>query len=147
MLLSVIILIGVLIDQTTKYCMSLQEGVVIPGVLEIAFVHNEGVSLGLPSFIPSAWLAAAALLALGVLAIVFREMIHGTLQTVCLGLIFAGGLGNLIDRIRLGYVTDFLNLLFVRFYVFNAADIMVTAGAVMWGISLIAELRHGRRKI
>ncbi len=46
--------------------------------------------------------------------------------------IVAGGAGNLIDRVALGYVIDFIDLTFMRFAVFNAADICVITGAARW---------------
>ena len=52
-------------------------------------------------------------------------------------------IGNLIDRLRLGYVTDLFNLLFIRFYVFNVADAMIVVGMILLGITLIREERHG----
>ena len=58
-------------------------------------------------------------------------------------MVIGGGVGNLTDRLRLGYVTDFIDLLFVRFYVFNVADAMIVIGMILLGISLLMEERRG----
>ena len=52
-------------------------------------------------------------------------------------LMAGGALGNLIDRAALGYVRDLFELLFVKFYIFNIADVGVVAGAVLCGVSLL----------
>ena len=54
-----------------------------------------------------------------------------------LSMILAGGLGNAIDRICLGYVIDFIELQFVKFAIFNAADIWITSGAALLFIALL----------
>ena len=55
----------------------------------------------------------------------------------CVAAIYAGGLGNMIDRVRLGYVVDMIEVEFIRFPVFNVADCFITCGCVLLMISLI----------
>ncbi len=62
--------------------------------------------------------------------IVFRKDVAKFVK-ICLVLIVAGGIGNLIDRITLGYVVDFIEPLFIDFAVFNVADCFITVGAFM----------------
>jgi len=52
------------------------------------------------------------------------------LERWCIVAIFAGGLGNLIDRVRLGYVVDMIEVEFMRFAVFNVADCFITCGCI-----------------
>jgi len=59
------------------------------------------------------------------------------LMQQALALVLAGGVGNLIDRIRCGYVVDFIELQFIDFAIFNAADIFITSGAVLLFIVLL----------
>ncbi len=132
-----------ILDQGTKYFFGLTDGVLIPGVAQISFVANRGISLGLLTGSDS-WvltLIGAAALA----AAVFFLIRHagGKWQRVCLGMVIGGGVGNLLDRLRLGYVTDFIDLLFMRFYVFNVADAMIVVGMILLGISLLMEERRG----
>ena len=60
-------------------------------------------------------------------------------------MVCAGGIGNLIDRIRLGYVTDYIEPLFVQFAVFNFADILITVGAILLVVWLALDARRGKR--
>ena len=49
-------------------------------------------------------------------------------------MIISGGIGNIVDRVRLGYVVDMFNLLFMEYPVFNVADIFVVCGAVLGAV-------------
>ena len=144
MILSIIAAAAVLLlDQGTKYWFGLRNGVLIPGVVELTFVMNEGISLGLLAGSSSWILTVTALAGLVIAVILLRKHISSRFQQVCLGMVIGGGIGNLIDRLRLGYVTDLFNLLFIRFYVFNVADAMIVVGMILLGITLIREERHG----
>ena len=57
-------------------------------------------------------------------------------------LVLGGGIGNLIDRIAEGRVVDYINLLFMRFAVFNFADICVCVGMGLWILAIILEERR-----
>lgn len=144
MILTIIAAAAVLLlDQGTKYWFGLRDGILIPGVAEISFVANRGISMGLLAGSSSWVLALIGMAALaGAAYFISRHATRG-LQRVCLGMVVGGGFGNLLDRLRLGYVTDFINLLFVRFYVFNIADAMIVVGMILLGITLLMEERHG----
>ncbi|MFX4049086.1 signal peptidase II, partial [Streptococcus suis] len=60
-----------------------------------------------------------------------------------LSLIIAGGLGNFIDRIRLGYVVDMFHLDFINFPIFNVADSYLTVGVLLLFICIMKEEDHG----
>ncbi|MBQ5769939.1 MAG: signal peptidase II, partial [Clostridia bacterium] len=63
---------------------------------------------------------------------------------LCLALIFAGGLGNLIDRILYGAVADFIELTFMPFPVFNLADVCVVMGTFLFALRmLISDKKKG----
>ena len=129
----------IMIDQGSKYLLGLQDQVLIPGILEISYTRNQGISMGLFSSgsIPVTILSAAVCIGLTIFVIRRKDICR--LKSVFAGMIVGGGIGNLIDRIRLGYVTDFLNLLFIRFYVFNLADVFIVSGAILLAVSLIRE--------
>ena len=59
------------------------------------------------------------------------------LYDVAIAMIVSGGIGNMIDRIRLGYVVDFFKTEFMDFAVFNVADCFITVGAVLLGVYVI----------
>ena len=132
----IIIAVLTLIDQLTKYLVvnNLEIGescMTIPHFIEIRYVRNYGGMMG--TFEGMGRLLGAAtilILAAGGILIILKKIRLGV-PYVCITMIIAGGIGNLIDRMRLGYVIDFINVLFVDFYVFNFADCLVTVGAFL----------------
>jgi signal peptidase II len=69
------------------------------------------------------------------------------LKSACLIMIFSGGLGNLLDRIRNGFVVDYIEFRFMDFAIFNFADILVTVGAFLLIIYIwSSEMKSGSRK-
>lgn len=124
----------VAVDQLTKRFVRARMGVgetlpVVQDVLHITYVRNRGAAFSMfwdRPLITVAFPVVAMCVCLG-LAIVFIRK-GQTLPAVGLSLVTAGGIGNLIDRLTLGYVTDMLD--FRIFPVFNVADIAVTCGAL-----------------
>ena len=89
----------------------------VPGILELTRVHNYGAIL------------------IAVLVLLLRGVVRHPAGRVAGALILAGGLGNLIDRVRLGYVVDMFHFVFWPSYpVFNLADICIVAGAILGAI-------------
>lgn len=119
----------------------------IPGVLSWAYTENRGAAFSLLSGRSAFLILLTAALIAGLLIYLLRRPDIPTLERAGLWLIIGGGLGNLWDRLAYGYVIDFIRLDFVRFAVFNAADVFVCAGAFLVILSvLIAERRskkHG----
>ncbi len=106
----------------------------IPGVLWLTYVRNTGIAFGLLSGIPLAVVVLAAL------TVVFLVVYNGDrwrrdpLSRAAAGLLLGGAAGNLSDRVRLGYVVDYLDL---RVWpVFNLADTAVVCGAalLLWAL-------------
>jgi len=131
-----------LVDQLTKYALnsvlSLNRSLpVIQGVFHLTLVHNRGAAFGIlrdkaPLFIITSLISAVLIwLALGK----YKNIPGGNIYRVALVLILAGGIGNLIDRITLGYVVDFLD--FRIWPVFNIADSAITIGAILLGYSIL----------
>jgi signal peptidase II len=129
-------------DQFTKYLtlanIPLHADVpFIPGFLGFTYVQNTGAAFS--SFEGQQWLFAAIFVVLTV-AIVWEyfksPMPFTKFERWCIASIYAGGLGNMIDRIRLGYVVDMIETQFMNFPVFNVADSFITCGC----IALIAHL-------
>ena len=107
----------------------------IPGVLELTYVENKGVAFGMLDRFSKAPAAIAAVFFLALLigCVVERDKLTGVLPFL-IAFILSGAVGNLIDRIRLGYVVDFIYLRLIRFPVFNVADCCVVAGTVGLGL-------------
>ena len=118
----------------------------IPGVLQAHYAENDGAMMGLPA--NRAVMIVAAVLVLAVLLyIVFSKKLKPGFLYGCLTIVIAGGLGNIIDRLRFGYVVDYIEVLFVGFYIFNFADCLITVGAFAILFYQIADLiRSGRRQ-
>ena len=129
-------------DQITKYLVLTQIPLhtqidVIPGVVGLNHVHNYGAAFS--SFQGMQWLFAVIFLVFTVLVVweyKKKSMPFTTLERWCIAAIYGGGLGNMIDRVRFGYVVDMIETRFVKFPVFNVADCFITCGCIL----LIAHL-------
>ena len=66
-----------------------------------------------------------------------KRMPFSRFERWCIAAIYAGGLGNMIDRVRLGYVVDMIEVEFISFPVFNVADCFITCGCIALMVSLV----------
>lgn len=127
-----LVILVVILDQTTKAAAIevLEHGSLtfIPGILNLVLVYNTGAAF---SFGEGAGvifvLAAIAFFVASFVCVTNTEDLPFRL-VVSISLIAGGGMGNLVDRLIAGCVTDFLSFSFIRFPVFNVADICVTLG-------------------
>ena len=130
-------------DQFTKYLtvanIALGERVAwMPGFLGLTYVQNTGAAFS--SFEGMQWLFALIFIVFtaAVLWEYFKKpMPFTTLERFCIASIYAGGLGNMIDRVRLGYVVDMIETRFMEFPVFNVADCFICCGCVLLLIHLM----------
>ena len=109
----------------------------LPGILELTYVRNDGAAFS--SFAGMQWLFALIFLVFtgAVLYEYFKKPMGFTkFERWCIAAVYGGGLGNMIDRLRLGYVVDMLNTQFMNFPVFNVADCFITCGCIALLISL-----------
>ena len=141
MVLFVALIVGA--DQVTKFLTVAniglhQEVEFIPGFLGLTYVRNPGAAFS--SFEGQQWLFALIFLVFTVLVVrefVKKTMPFTTFERWCIAAIYGGGLGNMIDRVRFGYVVDMIETKFVEFPVFNVADCFITCGCILMIISLI----------
>jgi signal peptidase II len=129
-----------ILDQLSKWVAQyfLSESVpIIPYVFHLTLVHNQGGAFGILSGQTVFFLAVGALTIL--LIILFRNRVRQSTRDVqwAAALVLGGALGNLIDRIRLGYVIDFLD--FRVWPVFNLADSYIVIGMVLLIWQLFTE--------
>ncbi len=119
---------------------------VIDGVLRFRYVENTGAIFG--SFAAHTAVLTVFSLILLIATIIFlvKNKDKSKIVNVCLVLMISGGLGNIIDRIRLKYVVDFIEPLFVDFAVFNFADCLITVGAFALVIYLIIDIIKDGKK-
>lgn len=143
--------IVLILDQASKYLTTLDIPLggsvpLIPGVIELTNVQNTGAAFGLLNDLELArWLFVGLTLVLCVVIIILlaKKVVKGCFGRWMLVLIMAGGLGNCIDRVINGYVTDMFNLQFISFPVFNVADIFISVCGVMFIIYLIVSIFTG----
>ena len=109
----------------------------LPGFLDFTYVRNTGAAFS--SFEGMQWLFALIFLVftLGIIYEYFYKRMPFTgFERWMIAAIYAGGLGNMIDRLRLGYVVDMIETQFMEFPVFNVADCFITCGCIALFVSL-----------
>ena len=107
----------------------------LPGLVELRTVHNYGAAWS--SLAGMRWLLVAitGVIIAAVAVILIRRIVRHPVGVMAGFLILSGGLGNIVDRVRLGYVVDMFHLEFWPSYpVFNVADICVVCGALLGAV-------------
>ena len=103
----------------------------MPGIIDLRPVQNRGMAFSMLSGQTLALTVFTALLIAGLVGWLVARPDAPRLARAGLWLIVGGGLGNLYDRLATGSVTDFIELAFVRFAVFNLADVCICVGAAL----------------
>ena len=133
------VIILILLDQFTKYLavqhlLPLQGGkILIPGVFRLLYLENRGSAFGMLQNKQTFFIIFTIIVLVAIL-IVYSHMPQTARMLflrIDLVLIFAGAIGNFIDRIRQGFVVDFLYFELIDFPIFNVADIYVTVGCIL----------------
>lgn len=130
-------------DQITKYLLVSSVPLYghvpfIPGFLDITYVQNTGAAFS--SFEGQQWLFALIFLVftVGIVYEYFKKpMAFTAAERWMIAAIYGGGVGNMIDRVRMGYVVDMIETQFMDFPVFNVADCFITCGVILLIISLV----------
>lgn len=133
-IVAILILIA---DQGLKYWVTLNipldtgHVTLIPGVLELTNIHNNGAAFSILQHAPH-WIFVIFTVVFAAIAVfcLRRNVVHGKIGRWSVVLVLAGAVGNCIDRILSGYVVDMFNFLFVRFAVFNLADIFIVVAGI-----------------
>ena len=104
----------------------------IPGLFHLTYVQNTGAAFSALEGMRWLFVVVFLLFAAGIVW-EFRNNKLGftAFERWCVAAVFAGGLGNIIDRLRLGYVVDMIEVEFIRFPVFNVADCFITCGCIL----------------
>ena len=133
----------VIVDQLTKFLTVANIGLFqnvpfLPGIVRLTYVQNTGAAWSM--FQGMQWLFAAVFVVFTVLIVLeyFKKPLPFTkFERLCIAAIYGGGLGNMIDRLRLGYVIDMIETEFITFPVFNVADCFISCGCIALLISLV----------
>lgn len=158
-LISTVVLI--ILDQYTKYLITgtfdfkLGESIpVIDGLFNITYVRNPGAAFGFLANASDAvrkplFLLIPVIACIWLLWLLVRSVGKNTVLAVAYSLIFAGAIGNLIDRFRLDYVVDFLDFYLGRshFPAFNVADSCISIAAGLIIIDLFLQMKKKEDKI
>ncbi|MTB64662.1 signal peptidase II [Streptococcus sp. zg-86] len=117
----------------------------IPKIVNLYYLRNYGAAFSILQH--QQWFFTLVTLIVITAAVwYFIKHIKGSLWTLwSLSLVIAGGIGNFIDRLRLGYVVDMFHLDFIDFPVFNVADICLTVGVAVLFISIMKEENNGNK--
>jgi len=141
---AIIALVVIAIDQTAKIWARAtlprgREVTVVPGWVWFRFTQNSGATLGLLSGYNLLFVLLSVLIVVAVLIIIFRGYVTSRLAMIALGAIAGGGISNLLDRVRLGSVIDFIE---VHLWPtdFNLADAAIRIGVVLFVVALGLEV-------
>ena len=130
-------------DQLTKYLVVANIPLwgtvpVLPGIVRLTYVQNHGAAFSMLQ--NQQWLFALIFVVFaGAIIWEFsqKRLPFTTFDRFCIVAIFAGGLGNMIDRLRMGYVVDMIATEFMDFPVFNVADCFITCGCIVLMVHLV----------
>jgi signal peptidase II len=127
---------------------------IVAGIVDLVHVRNTGVAFGVlnESRVPfkTAATITMALLALGGIGLYARQLrSRERIARLGLSLILGGAAGNLVDRLRVGYVVDFVDVHWRNwhFWAFNVADSAITIGAILVFVDLLLVTRHASRTV
>ncbi|MBP3378571.1 MAG: signal peptidase II [Clostridia bacterium] len=151
--LIVVVVLSVVLDQLSKYLAvtyltQIDTFPVIENVLHFTYVENRGAAFGMLS--GHRWVFMVASI-VGIIALAVWLAVSKTKNRwmqCAIALVIGGGIGNMIDRVRLEYVIDFIDCRFIDFYVFNIADSCVCVGCGMVLLAVIIDevKEHKQRK-
>ncbi len=146
-----VIAVLTVIDRLTKYAAVSTVKVDGPkeflfGLFNFTYVENTGAAFSMFSGKTDSLSLLTILFLIAIFYLLMKKTFESKYLNFCLVLVFAGGLGNLIDRIAYGYVIDFIEPLFIDFAVFNFADCCITVGAFMLIGYEIYEIIKERKK-
>ena len=105
---------------------------VLPGIVGLTYVQNKGAAFS--SFQGMQWLFALIFIVFTAAVVweyVKKAMPFTKFERWCIAAIYGGGVGNMIDRVRFGYVVDMIETKFMEFPVFNVADSFITCGCIL----------------
>ncbi len=147
-----VILVLTLIDRFTKHIAVSTVKIDGPkeflfGLFQFRYVENTGAAFSSFSNNTEILTVVTLIIIVFCMVLLLSRKIKPLFVNICLLLVTAGGIGNVIDRILYGYVVDFIEPLFIDFAVFNFADCCITVGAFMLIGYEIYELINERKTV
>lgn len=140
------------LDQLTKwlavkYLSPLDTLPLWENVLHLTYLENRGAAFGMLADRRAVFMVVSTVGILAFLVYLFAKREKNVLFDLGIAFVIGGGIGNMIDRIALGYVVDFIDFTLIDFAIFNGADSFVCVGAAMMLLSLLLDvIREMRSK-
>ena len=140
-----VIMIGIFLDQLTKYLSvaylkAVDTVPLIRDVLHLTYVENRGAAFGMLKDHRWVFIVVSTVAIIAMALYLYLGHASTTLYGVSIAMVVSGGIGNMIDRIALGYVIDFIDFRLINFAVFNGADSFVCVGAGLLILALVIEI-------
>ena len=133
------------LDQLTKWLtvVNLEEYESFPvwqDVFHFTYVKNTGMAFGMLKDHRWVFMVFSTIAIIALIIYLFRFRPESRWMQISMAMIIGGGIGNMIDRILLGYVIDFIDVTLINFAVFNIADSFVCVGAGIMIVCLVIDL-------
>lgn len=140
-----VIAAAVFADQLTKFlAVKFLEPIptcpLFEGVLHLTYHENRGAAFGMLADNRWIFMSVSVIMIVGLLIYLLLGKCENMLYTVSLSMIIGGGIGNMIDRIALGYVVDFIDFRLINFAIFNGADSFVCVGSGLLVLALVLDI-------
>ena len=131
----------IVIDQISKYLAlnnlaNIGSIPIIENIFHLTYVENRGAAFGMFQNNQIVFIIVAVVASIVGLYYIYKKKLN-LLGNISILLIISGAIGNLIDRVRLGFVVDYFDFRFIWDYVFNVADIFVVVGTILLCIYII----------
>lgn len=131
----------IVIDQISKYLalnnlVNIGSIPIIENIFHLTYVENRGAAFGMFQNNQIVFIIVAVVASIVGLYYIYKKKLN-LLGNISIVLIISGAIGNLIDRVRLGFVVDYFDFRFIWDYVFNVADIFVVVGTILLCIYII----------
>lgn len=150
-----ILIVGIVIDQLTKWLvvqnMEMYEHIPVIRIGDTIIASllrttNDGAAFGILDNAPWVFNTVSTIAIISMLAYLFLGHADSKLTGIALSMLISGGIGNMIDRLSLHYVVDFIYFDIIDFAVFNGADSFVCVGAGLLVLALILEMKEEMKK-
>ncbi len=137
----IVVIAVIILDQLSKilalkYLAPIRDIPIIENIFHLTYVENRGAAFGLFQN-QKLFFIITTLLVLGFILYYAHHNKLNRIMVFALSLVAGGAIGNLIDRVRLGFVVDYFNVAIINFPVFNIADSAVVIGAILISIYIL----------
>ena len=151
LIFSAVTFFGIGIDQLTKwlavvFLKPIPTLPIIDGVIHLTYVQNRGAAFGMLADSRWVFISISTVAIIALMAYLYLGYAPNLLYGISLSMIASGGIGNMIDRLLLGYVVDFIDFRLINFAVFNGADSFICVGGGLLVYACLRDIiKEGRK--